>query len=141
VEYFLGRENTFLALGSVPPAVVRHLRDIKFLANLYIAFTVNLQRKIEPYAKVVPATTRSKTKTFVEQTRKISVIYVTRRNGSKYYINPELIQTVEATPDTIITLVNNEKLIVKETAQEVAERFIEYRRKTLSPFISHVDGE
>ena len=64
------------------------------------------------------------------------MIYVTRRNGSKYYINPELIQTVEATPDTIITLVNNEKLIVKETPQEVAERFIEYRRKTLSPFIS-----
>ena len=69
------------------------------------------------------------------------MIYVTRRNGSKYYINPELIQTVEATPDTIITLVGNEKLIVKETPQEIAERFIEYRRKTLSPFISHVDGE
>jgi flagellar protein FlbD len=69
------------------------------------------------------------------------VIYVTRRNGSKYYINPELIQTVEATPDTIITLVSNEKLIVKETPQEIADRFIEYRRKTLAPFTSRAGTE
>jgi len=48
---------------------------------------------------------------------------------------------VEATPDTIITLVNNEKLIVKETPQEIAERFIEFRRKTLAPLISPPRGE
>jgi flagellar protein FlbD len=83
----------------------------------------------------------SKTEYFVEQIRKSIVIYVTRRNGSKYYLNPELIQTVEATPDTIITLVNNEKLIVKETPQEIAERFIEYRRRTLAPWTSHTQGE
>jgi flagellar protein FlbD len=64
------------------------------------------------------------------------VIFITRTNGSKIYINPELIQTVESTPDTIVTLMNNKKLIVKDTPQEIAERFIEYRRKTLAPFVS-----
>jgi flagellar protein FlbD len=68
--------------------------------------------------------------------RKITVIFLTRTNGTTFYINPELIQTVEETPDTIITLVSNKKIIVKDTAQEVAERFIEYRRKTLAPFTS-----
>jgi flagellar protein FlbD len=69
------------------------------------------------------------------------VIFITQRNGSKIYINPELIQTVESTPDTIITLVSNKKLIVKDTPQEIAERFIEYRRKTLVPFLSSNAGK
>lgn len=63
------------------------------------------------------------------------MIFLTHINGPKFYINPELIQIVETTPDTIITLVGNKKLIVKDTPQEIAERFIEYRRKTLAPFI------
>jgi flagellar protein FlbD len=64
------------------------------------------------------------------------VISLTHMNGMTFYINPELIQTVESTPDTIITLVNNKKMIVKDTPQEIAERFIEYRQKTLALFIS-----
>jgi flagellar protein FlbD len=63
------------------------------------------------------------------------MIFLTRSNGAKFYINPELIQTVEETPDTIITLTNGKKIIVRDTSQEVAERFIEYRRKTLTPFV------
>ena len=51
------------------------------------------------------------------------------------YINPELIQSVEATPDTVITLAGNKKLVVKDAPQEIAERFIEYRRKTLAPIV------
>jgi flagellar protein FlbD len=66
--------------------------------------------------------------------RKAAVIFLTRLNGTKFYINPELIQTVEETPDTVITLINNKKIIVKDTPQEIAERFIEYRRRTLAPF-------
>ena len=64
------------------------------------------------------------------------MICLTRTNGAQFYLNPELIQTVEKTPDTIITLINNKKIIVKDTPQEIAERFIEYRRKTLAPFTS-----
>ena len=69
------------------------------------------------------------------------MISVTRTNGSKIYINAELIQTVESTPDTVITLASNKKLIVKDTAQEIAERFIEYRRKTLLPFNGNEPGK
>ncbi len=69
------------------------------------------------------------------------MIFLTRTNGSKFYINPELIQIVETMPDTIITLISNKKLIVKDTPQEIAERFIEYRRKTLAPFISQKSDE
>jgi flagellar protein FlbD len=69
------------------------------------------------------------------------MIFLTRTNGMKFYVNPELIQTVEATPDTVVTFVTNKKLIVKDTPQEIAERFIEYRRKTLAPFISQKSDE
>jgi len=68
--------------------------------------------------------------------RKITLIFLTHLNGMIFYINPELIQTVESTPDTVVTLVGNKIFIVKDTPQEIAERFIEYRRKTLMPFVS-----
>jgi flagellar protein FlbD len=66
----------------------------------------------------------------------INVIFITRTNGTKLYINPELIQTVEATPDTVVTLLDNKKLIARDTPQEIADKFIEYRRKVMSPFTS-----
>ena len=69
------------------------------------------------------------------------MIFLTRLNGKVFYINPELIETVEATPDTVITLVNNTKFIVKDTPQQITERYIEYRRKTLIPFPSDKPGE
>lgn len=69
------------------------------------------------------------------------MIYITRTNGSKIYLNPELIQTVEATPDTVITLVNNKKMIAKDTPQEIAERYIEYRRKVMAPVASTAAGK
>lgn len=63
------------------------------------------------------------------------MIEVTRMNGKTFYVNPELIQSVEGTPDTIITLVNNTKFIVKESPAEVVERFIQYRRRIVSSLI------
>jgi flagellar protein FlbD len=69
------------------------------------------------------------------------VIFLTRTNGIKFYLNPDLIQTVEATPDTVITLVSNKKLIVKDTPEEIVERLIEYRRKTLTPWVSNSIAE
>jgi len=43
-------------------------------------------------------------------------------------INAELIQFVESTPDTVITLVNKEKILVKESVDEVIKKVINYRR-------------
>lgn len=62
------------------------------------------------------------------------MIFLTRLNGKTFYINAELIETVEATPDTVVTLTNSKKFIVKDSPEAVAERFIQYRRKTLMPF-------
>lgn len=57
------------------------------------------------------------------------MILVTRLNGVSFYINPELIRYIEETPDTVITMQDNVKLIVRDRAETVVERFIEYQRK------------
>jgi flagellar protein FlbD len=57
------------------------------------------------------------------------VIQVTRFNGTKYYLNAELIQTIETTPDTVITLTDGVKVVVHETAEQLVKEIIEYRRK------------
>jgi flagellar protein FlbD len=56
------------------------------------------------------------------------MIKVTRLNGKEFVVNADLIQYVEETPDTVITLVNHEKLVVKEPVNEVIRRVVEYRR-------------
>lgn len=48
-----------------------------------------------------------------------NMIDVTKLNGSQITINCDLIETVEETPDTVITLTTGKKLIVKESRQEV----------------------
>ena len=56
------------------------------------------------------------------------MIKVTRLNGKEFVVNADLIQYLEETPDTIITLVNHEKVVVKEKADEVIRRVIDYNR-------------
>ena len=56
------------------------------------------------------------------------MIHVTRLNGKPFVINAELIRTVESNPDTTITLINGDHLIVQEDMREVVERAIEYGR-------------
>jgi flagellar protein FlbD len=47
-------------------------------------------------------------------------------------LNSDLIKTAEASPDTMITLVNGEKLIVREAPAEIVERVLAYRVKLLA---------
>jgi flagellar protein FlbD len=56
------------------------------------------------------------------------MIKVTRLNGKEFVVNADLIQYLEETPDTIITLVNHEKVVVKEKVDEVIRRVIDYNR-------------
>lgn len=56
------------------------------------------------------------------------MIRVTRLNGKEFVLNAELIQFIEETPDTVVTLVNHEKIVVKEKMDEVVRRVIEYGR-------------
>jgi flagellar protein FlbD len=61
------------------------------------------------------------------------MIYVTRLDQSSIVLNCDLIEQIESTPDTVITLVNNQKLTVLETAEEILERIRAYRRSILLP--------
>ncbi len=61
------------------------------------------------------------------------MIKVTRLNGKEFVLNADLVQFVEDTPDTVITLVNHEKIVVKESREEVVKRVIEYQRKVRGP--------
>ncbi len=56
------------------------------------------------------------------------MIKLTRINGAEFVLNSELIKFIEETPDTIITLVNQEKVIVEENPDEIIHRIIEFRR-------------
>ncbi len=63
-------------------------------------------------------------------------------NGSQIVLNSDLIEFIEATPDTVISLSTGKKMIVKETVQDVVDRIIEFRKQvgiTVRPVISHGD--
>lgn len=55
------------------------------------------------------------------------MIDVTKMNGGSIAVNADLIETVEETPDTIITLTTGKKIIVKESRQEVKNLVKSYR--------------
>ena len=56
------------------------------------------------------------------------MIQLTRLNSSRLAINSDLIKFVEAAPDTVLTLVTGEKVVVRETTAEVIERVRQFRR-------------
>lgn len=62
------------------------------------------------------------------------MISVTRLNGGRVVLNAELIELVEALPDTTITLQNGHKYIVSETVDEIIERVVSYRRALAAPW-------
>ncbi len=57
------------------------------------------------------------------------MITVTRFDQSEFVLNADLIEFVEAKPDTHITLVTGKKLLVRETAAQVVARVIEFRQQ------------
>ncbi|MGQ9461922.1 MAG: flagellar FlbD family protein [Candidatus Fervidibacter sp.] len=56
------------------------------------------------------------------------MVLVHRLDGAPFYLNAELVETVEATPDTVIVLVNGHRYIVREQVEEVIARILNYRR-------------
>ena len=57
------------------------------------------------------------------------MIHVSRLDGKDFVINCELIQSIEETPDTVLTLLNGEKFVILEPADEIVSRVITYRRQ------------
>jgi flagellar protein FlbD len=61
------------------------------------------------------------------------MIVVTRLNGQQMVVNAEKIRYMESTPDTVICCDTGEKMMVKETLQEVTRRVIDYARVIRRP--------
>ena len=59
------------------------------------------------------------------------MVKLTRINGQEFFVNCDLMEFIESTPDTIISLSTGKKVIVKETADTVIEKIVEYKGKAL----------
>jgi flagellar protein FlbD len=57
------------------------------------------------------------------------MIHVTRINRRPLVLNCDLIEHIEATPDTVISLTNGQKYVVLESAEDVIEKVVEFRRR------------
>jgi len=62
------------------------------------------------------------------------MIELTRLNNRPLVVNSDLIKFVERAPDTVITLITGEKIVVHETVEEVLRRFVAFRRSVLGGF-------
>ncbi len=60
------------------------------------------------------------------------MITVTRLDDRVVVINAEMIKMIESTPDTIITLLSGDTILVKESVDEIVRRAIEYARQVRS---------
>jgi flagellar protein FlbD len=63
------------------------------------------------------------------------MIHLTRLSHEPLVLNSELIEYLEMTPDTVITLTNGQKLRVNESADEVIARVVEFRRAIARPWL------
>ena len=57
------------------------------------------------------------------------MIHLTRLNKHPVVVNSDLIKFVEYTPDTVVTLISGEKIVVTETTEQILDRIIEFRRR------------
>ena len=69
------------------------------------------------------------------------MIIVTRLNDTRFYLNPHLIECMEETPDTVITLTTGKKLVVRDKVDEIIKKIIEYRRSTAAIDLNSVKRE
>ncbi len=60
------------------------------------------------------------------------MVQLTRLNNSPLLVNSDLIKWIENAPDTVLTLVTGEKIIVLESSKQVLDKIVEFRRKILT---------
>ncbi|MGH7660134.1 MAG: flagellar FlbD family protein [Vulcanimicrobiaceae bacterium] len=61
------------------------------------------------------------------------MIPLRRLNNQPIVVNCDLIESVESTPDTVVTLTSGNKLIVRESLEEVTRRVIDFKRQIYGP--------
>ncbi len=60
------------------------------------------------------------------------MIKVTKMGGEELTINADLIESIQSTPDTVITLTNGKKILVRDEEDEVVKKVIKYKREIFS---------
>jgi len=68
------------------------------------------------------------------------MIHLTRLNNTPLVVNSDLIKFVEQSPDTFVTLITGEKIVVREKSSEVLARIIEFRRSVLAGLCANWDA-
>lgn len=69
------------------------------------------------------------------------MIKLTRFSGQQFVLNAEQIEMLEATPDTVIRLLNGKTVLVRESVEEVVDLALEYRRRVLSIAVAGRDNQ
>ncbi len=64
------------------------------------------------------------------------MIELTKLNGLKFVLNCEFIESLEETPDTVISTTNGKKFLVSEKVDEIVEKVVEYKRKIFCNLLS-----
>ena len=62
-----------------------------------------------------------------------TMVRVTRLNGAEIVINASVIESLESTPDTVVRLLNGQRLAVRETVDEVIGKVVSYQREVHQP--------
>lgn len=62
------------------------------------------------------------------------MVELTKLNDVKFVVNADIIEFVEETPDTVISLTTGKKILVKESRQEVVDAVISYKRSIYSNY-------
>lgn len=68
------------------------------------------------------------------------MIQLTRLNGNPLVVNSDLIKYAESSPDTMLTLLNGEKIVVLESCDEVVRRTIAYRARVSFEAAAHAQA-
>jgi flagellar protein FlbD len=68
------------------------------------------------------------------------MIELTRLNGMPMFVNSDLIKVAESSPDTMLTLIHGEKLIVRESCAEIVAKVLEYRAQLLAAVAARMGG-
>jgi flagellar protein FlbD len=63
----------------------------------------------------------------------VSVILLTRLNGHPMMVNSDLIEQIEATPDTVVTLTSGNKFVIRDSMADVQQKIIAFKRKIHGP--------
>lgn len=76
----------------------------------------------------------------MDSRRRTIVIILTRLNGATIGINPDLVTVIDVTPDTTISLLNGDRIIARESLDEVIDRLVAYRQRIGAQPVNHVEN-